>query len=300
MIKSDLTDIPFFEDYLRNTRRLANSTIYVYMQTLQTFLSTNPDIDQLEEYNEFLIRSCIKKRSTSQYSTLKIFIEWKIKDAATKRRLVEGLIKPPIRKDIKKERRHLSENQLFDVINGLESKRHRIIALIQCLTGVRAGDVLRLKRGSILAEEYEKKPVLRLNIIGKGRKLNVIFIHDEIGQQVIMDYITSEFTHEKYYFLTEIKPRPNRTFHFGDFATIRKNYERYLNDLKIALQRAGVNKDDFATHDFRRCFARRVWEKYKDIHILQNILNHARAEVTLRYLDQSGLKNIDYHYEMQK
>jgi integrase len=57
---------------------------------------------------------------------------------------------------------------------------------------------------------------------------------------------------------------------------------------------AGVDMRMFATHDFRRCFARRVWEKWKDVNILQSVLNHADPKTTLRYLQQSGLRNVDY------
>jgi site-specific recombinase XerD len=79
----------------------------------------------------------------------------------------------------------------------------------------------------------------------------------------------------------------------------RYNYDEYWKDLKMALQSCGYAPKDFATHDMRRCFARRVWERYKDIHVLQSMLNHSDPKVTLKYLEQSGLKNVDYHYDMQ-
>jgi len=78
------------------------------------------------------------------------------------------------------------------------------------------------------------------------------------------------------------------------------NYQWYWIDLKQALNSAGINRDDFATHDFRRCFARRNWDKFKDVLILQKALRHKDPKTTLRYLEQSGLDTIDIHYEMQK
>ena len=42
-----------------------------------------------------------------------------------------------------------------------------------------------------------------------------------------------------------------------------------------------------------------LWESWKDIQVLQNLLNHAEPTTTMRYLQQSGLKNIDYSREMQ-
>ena len=66
------------------------------------------------------------------------------------------------------------------------------------MTGVRVGDVLRLKRGSIVVEDYKGKNVLRLNIIGKGSKQAVMYIHDEVARDIILDYITTEFHHDEY------------------------------------------------------------------------------------------------------
>jgi len=85
----------------------------------------------------------------------------------------------------------------------------------------------------------------------------------------------------------------------NEYALKKSNYLRYWKDLKYALNVNGIDKEDFATHDFRRCFARKVWEKEKDVYVLQSLLNHTDPKVTLRYLDQSGLKNIDYHKKMQ-
>ena len=80
---------------------------------------------------------------------------------------------------------------------------------------------------------------------------------------------------------------------------IQMNYQWYWADLKQALHKNKISREEFATHDLRRCFARRAWERYKDIYVLKGLLNHVDPKTTLRYLDQSGLKNIDYLREMQ-
>jgi site-specific recombinase XerD len=84
-----------------------------------------------------------------------------------------------------------------------------------------------------------------------------------------------------------------------DYKMYKMNYVWYYADLKQALQSNRVKREDFATHDFRRCFARRAWERWHDVNILQGLLNHARPDTTLLYLQSSGLKNIDYLKEMQ-
>jgi integrase len=73
-----------------------------------------------------------------------------------------------------------------------------------------------------------------------------------------------------------------------------------MEDLKLALVSCGHQEKDFGSHDFRRCFSRRAWEKYKDVNVLQNLLMHRDPKTTLRYLKNSGMQNIDLHAEMQE
>jgi len=299
-MKASNFDLPLYKQWLEEKRQLAPSTAYSYYHSVKRFLSSDPDIEDLEEYNNFLVRTIVKKNCTHYYSVLKSFIEFKISDASIKNKLIKGMIKPREKKDIVRERKHLDEDKLMDVINYLDRKKHRIIALIQMLSGVRAGDLLRLKRGTIFYETYRKESVLRLSITGKGRKRNVVYIHDKVAQVIIYDYITKNINMEGYYFLEKGTMKGREGQFENEDAMIKMNYMWYWQDLKAALQTAGVPKEVFATHDFRRCFARRAWEKYKDVHVLQSLLNHSDPKVTLRYLDQSGLKNIDYQFDMQK
>lgn len=299
VLHSHIMDVALFKSWLKENKFLSDSSVWVFTIGLKGFLERNPDLEKLEDYNTFLIDHTIKKRSTHYFSMLRHYIDYKITDSALKKKLLDGLIRPPMYPNIKRERKHLSEEQLIEIINMLQRPKHRIIALIQALTGVRAGDILRLKRGSIYPEEYKSKVVLRINIIGKGSKRNVIFIHDPVAHEIILDYITNHVGWKDYYFVDigNMKRRPGNIN--SDYGMIARNYQRFWEDLKAALQTAGVKYEDFATHDFRRCFARRVWEKYKDIHVLQSLLNHTDPKVTLKYLEQSGLKNIDYLADMQ-
>lgn len=298
-MKSHMMDVALFRIWLNEKRMIAESTIHVYCEAVERFLKGNPDVDKLEDYNNFIIAGSIKKRCYHYYSSLRAFAEFKNNDANTRSKILEGMIRPTIRNDIKQERKYLEEDKIVEVINSLEDPKHRVVALIQTLTGVRAGDILRLKRDNIMPEEYNGKPVLRMNITGKGNKRNVIYIHDEIAQEVIMDYITTVYNHEEYYFLEQGKMKGRGGNIENQFVFYRQNYLRFWQDLKQALQTNHIDMKDFATHDMRRCFARRAWLKWKDIQVLQRLLNHSNPATTMKYLAQSGLQNIDHHYEMQ-
>lgn len=300
-MKSSIFDIGFFQEYLRDKKNVAESTVHTYSVAVERFIKEDPTLDKLNDYNAFIIKYAVKKRANYYYSALKAYIEFKIQDGNLRSRLLDGLVRPPERTTFVQERKFLSEERIIDVVNHMKEQKHRIIALIQTLTGVRAGDILRLPRGNIQIENYNNKSIaLRIIIIGKRKKRNVVYIHDEVAKGVILDWVQNNFLHDDYYFISTVN-RWGKKMDAPNFDHLyRYNYYQYWLDLKIALNNCGIDPKDFATHDIRRCFARRVWEKFKDVHVLQGMLNHSDPKVTLKYLEQSGLKNVDYHYEMQK
>ena len=299
----DFFDSKLFEDYLRDKKGLMESSVHTYMGVVNQLLVEADNLEDLETYNSFLVKYSIKKRCTYYYNVIRAFINWKVTDESKRDYLIQNLVMPQYRTDTKYDRKYLTEEKILNVINSLKDPKHRMIALIQTLTGVRAGDVMRLKVGNIMPEEYEDKPVLRLNITGKGNKRNVVYIHDEVGQHIVMNYLsTVKEPVNNFLFITMASGKGGKGRRgdiSSDYRLYKMNYMWYWMDLKQALQSNKVNGKDFATHDFRRCFARRVWEKFKDVHVLQGLLNHARPDTTLRYLEQSGLKNIDYFKQMQ-
>jgi integrase len=297
MLFDDMFDLYFFEEYLKEKKNLAESSMHVYVKAAQQFLIEQNDVEDVDEYNKFLLNHSIKKRSTHFYSALKAYVEYKVKDPSTRTTIIENMIKPEPPSTLKKERKYLDEEQIVGIINNMTHQKHMIIALIQDLTGVRAGDVFRLKRGNIIPEIYNEEPVLRIVIEGKGNKRNVVYIHDDVVQALVIDFIIKNFLHEEYYFIED--KRVSQDDNFKTHRIYQANYRKYMRDLKRSMNIVGVSHDDFASHDYRRCYARRVWTKYKDLNVLQGLLNHANPATTLKYLKQSGLKNIDYHREMQ-
>lgn len=298
-MKSSYADLPLYEEFLKDKTGLKDSSIYTYVIGLRRFLAENPEVDKIEDYNDFLIRTTQRKRNANFYFfALKHFIKYKIPDLTLRNRMISSLIKPDI-KDPQIKRRYLPDEKRLEVINNMQYPKSRIIAIIQSLTGVRVGDILRLKRDSMFTEVINDKVALRLNIIGKRDKLSVVYIFDNIAQDIILDYINNNINYADYLFI-ELGFMTNRPGDVSsEFKLVKMNYDRYWRDLKQAMSMVGVYKADFATHDFRRCFAREIWERYKDLVILQNALNHERADTTIRYLKHSGLQNRDVFMEHQ-
>src|SRR6056297_917620 len=250
MFFKNLFDAQLYEQYLIEKKNLSESSRYLYVVTVEKFLSQYDKLDDIDSYNKFIISNGIKKRSTYVYSVLKSFIEYYIEDAGTRAALIDSLIKPEVPSNIKRERKYLEEEEIISIINNMKHMKHRVIALIQDLTGVRAGDVFRIKRGNIIPEIYQDKNVLRIIIEGKGKKRNVVFIHDEMIQSVIIDYIIKNVNEMDYYFIEQkrrILDEKNK-----ETKLFKSNYKKYYKDLKQAMYKLGIDFSSFATHDYRR------------------------------------------------
>lgn len=299
-MKAALMDLPMFRMYLMEKTTLAEGSIRMYTEGIKQFLAGNPDIDKLEDYNNFVIRTAVKKRATYVYSALKHFIKFMSLEPSVKENLIENMIKPEI-KDPIITRVYLPDEKRIDVINHLEREKHQVVALIQNLTGVRAGDILRLRKGRLFYEEQDGQPVIRLDLIGKRKKKINTHIFDKTVQDILVYYITqvNEQLMEEYYFLESSKAKGREGQFENEELMVKMNYQWYWADLKQALQKAGVDNTQFATHDFRRCFSREIWEKYKDLQILQRALQHTNPMTTIRYLNQSGMQNKDILKDMQ-
>ena len=181
MTKAQLMDLPLFMMYLNEKTNLSESSVNLYTESIKSFLGGNPDIDKLEDYNNYIIKYAVKSRSTYVYAALKHFIKYLGLDTNLRESLFDSMIKPEI-KDPITTRVFLNESKRIEVINNLEREKHQVIALLQTMTGVRAGDVLRLRKGRVFYEEEDGKPIVRLELIGKRKKKISTHIYNKDAQ----------------------------------------------------------------------------------------------------------------------
>ena len=288
-VVADLID---FNEYLK-AKNLNESSVYVYSSAVKKFLYTKPDVSKVDSYNDFIFEHAIKKRSTYVYDALKLYVKWKYEKDPRAQSITRNLLKPKLQ-DPKRNVRYLDEDTREMIISLLKNYKHRIIARVQNSAGVRAGDVIRLKRGTISYEvdEAHNIPVMRIDFEGKGKKHFVKWIYDEKIQTQIDLFIKSNVLDTEYYFLE--RGTRTCTIHMNYLL----NYQAYWKDLKQALALTGVDYKEWASHDFRRAFARNVWNDTKDPVILKEMLNHQQFDTTLRYLRGSGLQTKDVYYDL--
>lgn len=295
-----------FRDWLRDFKRLSESSINIYASVITKFFIEYEE-DTLDNINWFIAEYANKSRSVHYFSVMKSWLEFSFREnRGAYNEIVDNLVRPRRPKNLKTERQYLKDDDIIEILNHIKHHENRIIALIQFLTAARAGDVISVRRDMIQHEEYQNQKTLKIVLEGKGGKRNVVYIFDTIAIGLIDKYLEKydnnmkRIIPEYYENFVFIKKRKYKKYDIPtDGMMIRRQYYRYWKDLGRAIELSGVvDRRKFATHDFRRCFARKVWEKHKDVDILKRALNHEDASTTLRYLRQSGLQNIEIFKDM--
>ncbi|HEF1906388.1 TPA: tyrosine-type recombinase/integrase [Bacillus cereus] len=155
-----------------------------------------------------------------------------------------------------------SKEQIADMKWALKrhcSERDYILFLVGLNTGLRVGDLLKLKVSDV---RRKRKLIIREGKTKKARQLNLSNIYDEIQEYIRT--VDSEWLF------------PSRK---GDKAITTTQAYRQLQK---AADMAGL--DSVGTHTMRKSFGYWFYKQTKDVAKLQNILNHSHPQITLTYI----------------
>lgn len=176
-----------------------------------------------------------------------------------------------------------SQQQLDDMKWAL--KRHclprdYILFVLGCETGLRVGDLLKIKTEAILRLKNKKEKVLRVKE-GKTQKIRDIFI----GHCFEEVYEYAAGLDSEWLFPSRKGNRP---------ITPTQAYRQ----LKKAADFAGV--EHVGNHTLRKTFGYWFYKATKDIAMLQEILNHSHPSVTLRYIGitEEETQNVLKHFSV--
>ncbi|HFJ9454159.1 tyrosine-type recombinase/integrase [Bacillus tropicus] len=155
-----------------------------------------------------------------------------------------------------------SKEQIADMKWALKrhcSERDYILFLVGLNTGLRVGDLLKLKVSDV---RKKKKVLIKEGKTKKARQLNLSNIYDEIQEYIRT--VDSEWLF------------PSRK---GDKAITTTQAYRQLQK---AADMAGL--ESVGTHTMRKSFGYWFYKQTKDVAKLQNILNHSHPQITLTYI----------------
>jgi integrase len=139
-------------------------------------------------------------------------------------------------------------------------ERDYILFLVGINTGLRVGDLLKLKVTDV---RRKKKIVIQEGKTKKPRTINLTNIYDEV--QSYINQIDSVWLF------------PSRK---GDKPITTTQAYRQLNKASSMVD----IEDGIGTHTMRKTFGYWFYKQSKDVAKLQMILNHSHPEITLRYI----------------
>ncbi|HLR80426.1 MAG TPA: tyrosine-type recombinase/integrase [Bacillota bacterium] len=140
------------------------------------------------------------------------------------------------------------------------AERDVLIFLMGINTGLRVNDLVRLKVGDVKEKSLF---VIREGKTDKRREINIGMLQDEI------EHFIDGKPSDDYLFKSQK----------GNNHITTTQVYRILNDAADLLGR-----DDIGTHTMRKTFGYHHYKRFRDVAILQEIFNHAKPSVTMRYI----------------
>lgn len=156
----------------------------------------------------------------------------------------------------------LSEKEVFRLFAAIKNLKHKAILLLTYSSGLRVGEVVRLKIQDIDAD----RKTLRIRQ-GKGKKDRYTLL-SEVALDVLRQYYT-EFRPRQWLFEGQ-DPRKHLTER-----SVQKVFEKALVTAKIM--------KNVSVHSLRHSFATHLLEGGTDLRYIQELLGHKSSRTTERY-----------------
>ena len=163
------------------------------------------------------------------------------------------------------------ENKLKELYTVLLAQHPRNALLLRfgLNTLLRIGDILEIRYSDVFTDRGNFRDYLRLRE-EKTQKKKVIMLNNVIRKDLREYCETYNLTGDDPLFMN---------FHEPDRPISRIQAWRILNKCSQIL---GIEK--FGTHSLRKTAAWRIYDKTKDLSLVQKMLNHCSTKETIRYL----------------
>ncbi len=244
-----MKSIKSFETYLRD-KGYSTATIATYTHCIDYYIKQGYKlkVDDLCRWKEEEIRRVKVGTVTLRIHALNKYLEYKGQSFRLK----------PLKIDVPDYvEDELTLGMYTKLLAGLEKDENwewfAIIKLLAC-TGMRISEAMQI-------EAWHMKDGYA-DIIGKGSKVRRVWFSSSLRKDL------------------EDKLEEGRIIRH-DQRYVRMYFHRLAD-------RYGIPKAPMHPHAFRAFFARRVYEKCKDLQLLQRLLGHASIKTTIRYLRKSS------------
>lgn len=220
-----------------------------------------------------------KNTANAKYRVIKAFCNWLSDKGYIDNSPCKGVKRF---KEAKILKVYLTREEQDKMILSCKSIRDRIIISLPLYTGIRVGELVKIKRKDIVGNH--------LLIHGKGRKERKVIINGYV-MDLIHKYLESRNDNCEYLLVSKKG--------FGDLAgTVHGLSTEAVRHLtKKYAELAGIDEeriDKIAPHTFRRTFAIRLTKDYKaSAFQIQKAMGHSSIRTTELYLNSAGSEIAD-------
>lgn len=237
--------------------------LYITAQDITDFLAVKTYRDHIgQNYKSTL------------YRYLSAFFEWAFRKKHIPENIIDGVDKV---KQVKKQKVRLTDDEIEDIRDVLETPKERALFELMLSTGMRVGEISYLnvsdvdlvqKRVRIWGEKTSQYRTGMLN--PKAVKALRNYIRDRSGNEPL-------------------------------FVSDRKPYGRMHNPAieKVAKEvavRAGVTRIETTVHVYRKTFASVLYRKTHDVLLVSKLLGHAKTDMTVQYYLVDDIEEMQHRY----
>ena len=255
-------------------RGYSQKTIKSYMSHARLFLEySDKNFYQLEkeDINYYLLYLLEQKGNTHSFVSQAVSsIKFLFGKVLMKDDLALNIVRP---KKEKKLPEVLSQNEVRYILDNVTNLKHKAILFLIYSSGLRVGEVVRLK-----LKDIDSNRMLIHVVQGKGRKDRYTVLA-EVALKILREYVR-EYKPSEWLFQGEQAGR-----HITE-RTVQRIFEN-------AKDKAGVKKK-VSVHSLRHSFATHLLEGGIDLRYIQELLGHQSSKTTEIYthVTEKGIKNI--------
>jgi integrase len=176
---------------------------------------------------------------------------------------------------IMKGMRPLSDEEIVKVLDGFVGRhalRDKALFVLGIKSGLRISELLSLRVGDVYqyGRMLDRVTIEKRNTKGKHKSKNKPLHPD--AKKILKQLIEQDSPHPDAFLFQSQK---------GANKAISRNHAWWVFNRVFDLEEIPGKK---GTHCMRKTVAKKVWEKDKDIRMVQKVLDHARVDTSFEYL----------------
>lgn len=166
-----------------------------------------------------------------------------------------------------------SRDEIINLINAIENKKHKAIFSLMYGSGLRVSEVARLKIGDICSK------TMRLRVANAKHNTNRYTILSNESLLILRDYFKVEFANLNYLSSDWLFPGLEKSHHIH-VKTIKNTMIKIKTKLRMDSQ--------ISAHTLRHCFATHSLEDGIEPVLIQQMLGHKRLQTSTAYLHMTS------------